>query len=59
MAIHVGTSPRLIIYDSVNGKMYVSLLDNGTVDAIDTKTNTLVGNPIKVGPNPKGIAYDL
>lgn len=40
----------------VNKRMYV--IKSDTVSVIDTKTNTVVGSPIKVGAVPHGIAYD-
>ena len=32
--------------------------NNGTISIIDTKSNALVGEPIKVGLIPQRIAYD-
>jgi YVTN family beta-propeller protein len=49
--------PVDIGYDPENKKMYVSDF-KCTVSVIDTSTNTVVGNPIKLGDRRVGIAYD-
>lgn len=39
--------------------MYVTNFENeGTISLIDTKTNTMVADPINVGSAPFNIAYD-
>jgi YVTN family beta-propeller protein len=38
--------------------MYVVNSGPGTVTVIDTRTNTVIGNPIQVGNSAFGIAYD-
>lgn len=53
-----GNSPFGMAYDPKNERMYVTNSESNTVSVIDTDTNTVLGNPIKVGTSPKGIAYD-
>jgi DNA-binding beta-propeller fold protein YncE len=39
-----------------DGTVWVSDATRGTVQRVDAKTNELVGDPVKVGPEPDGIA---
>ena len=64
--ITVGDSPRGIAYDPINKYMYVANFNSGTVSVIDTTTNTVIDvdlstpeiDPITLGGEPAGIAYD-
>ncbi len=53
-----GNAPNGMAYDPKNKRIYVTNSESNTVSVIDTNTNTVLGNPIRVGMNPKGIAYD-
>lgn len=54
-----GHIPFDIEYDPVHEMMYVTNFENeGTISLIDTKTNTMVADPINVGSAPFNIAYD-
>lgn len=50
-----------LAYDPVNEEMYVTewlAIFPSNVRVIDTNTNALVGNPVRVGSIPEGIAYE-
>ena len=53
-----GNAPFGMAYDPKNERIYVTNSESNTVSVIDTNTNSVLGNPIKVGMTPKGIAYD-
>lgn len=48
---------KKIAFDSLNGRMYVSNLDDDTVSVINKSSNDVI-DTIKVGNNLVGIAYD-
>jgi YVTN family beta-propeller protein len=64
--VDVGGGPGLVsnslAYDPDNHYMYVTALPSGqflgTVSAIDPSSNRVVGSPITVGRDPRGIVYD-
>jgi YVTN family beta-propeller protein len=51
-------SPFGLAYDPANERLFVSSRDNGQIDIIDTKTNSVMAEPIYVGGDPQGLAYD-
>jgi len=56
-SIAVGTDPRGILYDPLNGQIYLAISGENNVSVIDPTHNTVVGS-IPVGSDPRYIALD-
>ena len=45
-------------FDSINNKIYANNYGAGTISIINGLTNSVMGNPLKVGTHPQQVLFD-